>query len=499
MIEAYKSFLQSSDLVKYIEWIQAIQNDDLAGFLTHFNPDDNPIQELFDPIEVVSAYHADRIFNHLLTHEDYSHFYTPFNLSILQVFAIFKNETYLFKALSKWTYDDDDLMALYDYIIQYSTVSFFKKVYGQYPLHEEEAMIDLLRLSLDNEPIFYYLKSSELFKTYLLDDDVIYDICSYFPQYLKDIESIQDVSFLEETDVMKRMVVFKNEDDFTNTLDFILNRHFDINAYDGTGLAPVHQAIRHAEHIKYLDLLSARGAIFAQKTEKGFPSSHQLYLRDARFILEASHLIDFDQLGPYEKTLADLDDQDEQEKPRLETVLQYTCMALNISDIELYEYSQDDLVTLINHHGLVTFKPSITLIEFETVSMKEAFIERMHDAYFEMIESDQLFDIFQSKFNHEPDKTLQLLIEFDALEDLEEDLSRFALNQQTSFVISSEGYEINQLAHVEWVFSAQEKPFKRAVVYSTLLDIYLLHRFMHIPIENIVYQPIKSGKKHYLN
>lgn len=499
MIEAYKSFIQSSDLVQYIEWIKAIQNDDLGDFLTHFNPSDNPIHELFDPIEVVAAYGADRIFNHLLMHEDYSHFYTPFNLSILQVFAIFKNEKYLFKALSKWSYDDDDLIALFDYIIQYGSLSFFKKVFIKYPLKEEDALIDLLRLSLDNEAIFYYLKSLEQVMPYLTDNDFVYDICSYFPQYLSEINDIEDVSFLEDTDCIKKIAYFDNDEAFINVLDYLVKRNFDINTHDSSGLTPAHQLLRHAVKIKYLDILAARGAIFAKKTKALFPSSHQLYLRDARFILEASHLIDFDQVGPYKKTLADLDIQDELENPPLESTIQYACMALNVSDEELFEYTIEDIDSLILHHGLETFKPSITLIEFESISLKEAFLERMIDGPFEVIESDQLSEIFQSKFNHDPDKTLQCLIDFEALEEYEEDLSRFALNHQTSFVMSSEGYEINQLAQLEWVFSHFEKPYKRAVVYSTLLDVYLLHHYMQVPYENIVYQPIKTGKKHYLN
>jgi len=499
MIDAYKSFIQSSDLAQYIDWIRAIQNDDLGDFLTHFNPSDNPIHELFDPIEVVTAYQADRIFNYLLAHEDYSHFYTPFNLSILQVFAIFKNESYLFKALSKWTYDDDDLMALYDYIVQYSSLSLFKKVFSNYPLKEEDALIDLFRLSFDNEPIFFYLKTLTPFQSYITHPDVIYDICGFFPQHLELIQDTHDVSFLKETDVLKRLFQYENDEDFLSVLDFMLQRNVDINAYDDSGLTAAHQGLRHAKKIKHLDYLSSRGANFSLKTKASFPSSHQLYLRDARFILEASHLIDFDQVGPYHKTLSDLDEQDEFETLPLETTIQYVCMALNINDSTLYEYTQEDIESLIDYHDLEVFKPSITLIEFETVSIKEAFMERMMDAAFEWVESYQLYDIFQSRFNHDPEKTLQLFIDFEALEDYEEELSRFASNYQTKLIISSEGYEINQIAHIEWVFSHPDQPFKRAVVYSTLLDVYVLNQFYHVPYENIVYQPIKTGKKHYLN
>lgn len=499
MIEAYKSFIQSSDLAQYIDWIKAIQNDDLGDFLTHFNPSDNPIQELFDPIEVVTAYQADRIFNHLLIHEDYSHFYTPFNLSILQVFAIFKNESYLFSALSQWAFDDDDLLALYDYIIQYGSASLFKKVYASYPLKDEDAKIDLFRISLDNESVFFYLKKLGDYQAYLTHQDFIYDIVGYFPQYLDLIKDVDDVSFLLDTDVFKHVFSFENEEEFYQSMDYMLKRNIDINACDAFGLCITHNGLRHAKKIKYLDYLSSRGAKFTQKTKEGFPSSHQLYLRDARFILESSHLIDFGQVGPFNKTLTDLDDQDEKEALPLETSIEYVCMALNVNTETLYEYNHEELESLLNHHNLSSFKPSITLIEFESIAFKEAFEKRMSDAPFEMIESDQLAEIFQTKFNHDKDLTLQLFIDFEELEAYEEEFSRFVFHNQTKLIISSEGYEINQLAHIEWVFSSNEQPYKRAVVYSTLLDVYMLHQYFKIPFENIVYQPIKTGKKHYLS
>jgi len=66
-------------------------------------------------------------------------------------------------------------------------------------------------------------------------------------------------------------------------------------------------------------------------------------------------------------------------------------------------------------------------------------------------------------------------------------------------VISSEGYEINQMAQVEWRMTPKQPLQQKAVVYSHLVDVYYLHMYYQIALEDITYDPHLTQPKRYLS
>ncbi len=498
MLDSYKSFITSQDLLHYVEWIQAVRNDDLTAFLNSFDPSDNPVGELFDPLEVVIAYGAQTIFEYFLMHENYSHYYTPFNLSILTVCAIFKQDEFLHRMLREWTFNDDDLIALYDYMIQYGSLAHFKEIYQQFPV-QEEAHLDLLRLSLDHESIFYFLKAKTDFDTLIMHPDFIYDVVAYFPQYLSVIEKAKDLSFLKETDAFTRIFEFDRFSDFKRTLDFCLKRNIDVDLEDDYGFKLIHIALRHAVDAKYVEYLVASGAKPEGKTSLGYPVAHQLMLRDARFTLEVSHLIDFDAEDATGRTLHDYDQIDHSESFHDEDVIAMIKLVFNLDEKAIYELDVEEFYQLAKAHGLKLFTPYITLAEFETMALKDAFTQRLYDTGLDALDTDQLAQVFQSKFNHDTDKTIQIMRPIDMLDEAYEGFQKFADEHETTFKLASEGYEINQLAQIEYTFHPHQPVHKKAVVYSHLVDVYFIHMFYNIPLNQIEYNPLISKNKRFLS
>lgn len=498
VLESYKSFITSQDLLHYVEWIQAVRNDDLTAFLSAYDPSDNPVGELFDPLEVVIAYGANTIFDYFLLHENYSHYYTPFNLSILTVCAIFKQDEFLHRMLAEWTFNDDDLIALYDYIIQYGSLSHFKEIYQQFPI-QEDAHLDLLRLSLDHESIFYFLKAHTNYQTLIMHPDFIYDVVAFFPQFLSVIEAAEDLSFLSETDAFIRIFEFERFSDFKRTLDFCLKRGITAQSADDYGLKLIHLALRHAHEAKYVEYLVASGADTKALTTLGYPAAHQLILRDARFTLEVSHLIDFDQTDAAGKTLNDYDRIDYSEAFHEEDVIAMIRMIFNLDEKAIYELDVEEFYALSKLHGLKLFTPYITLAEFETIALKDAFTQRLYDTGLDAIDTEGLAQVFQTKFNHDTDKTIQIMSPIDLLDEYHAMFQSFADANNATFKLASEGYEINQLAQIEYTFKPHKPLEKRAVVYSHLVDVYFIHMFYDIPFDHIDYDPLISKNKRFLS
>jgi hypothetical protein len=498
VLEAYKSFIKSDDLAYFLAWVSAIREDDLTRFLAHYDRNENPIDELFDVIEVVIAYEAKTIFQYFLDHEDYSHFYTPFNLSLLSVCAVFEQEDFLHMALAQWSFDDDDLLSLYDYVIQYESLDFFKRLLLNFPV-TEEAELELLRMSLDQESMFYVLKNEPQYQQYLLDPHLVYDIVAYFPQYLNVIDKAKDLGFLTESDAFIRIMKFNRYSDFKRTIDFILKRGLAINSMDDFGFSLLHLALRHSNEAKYVEYLVALGADTNAKTSLGYAPAHQLMLRSARFTLEVSHLIDFGQKDKDKLTLHDYDLIDRRTTLNFEDMMRYNKVIFNLDVADFYELDEEEFYELSFTHGVQLFQPYMTLIEFETVAMKEAFIQRAYDFPFEMMDTEQLAFVFQTKFNHDQERTLQLMIDLVDVKTYFPLFQAFSDELETPVVISSEGYEINQMAQVEWRMTPKQPLQQKAVVYSHLVDVYYLHMYYKIALEDITYDPHLTQPKRYLS
>lgn len=498
MLEAYKSFIKSDDLAYFLAWVSAIREDDLTAFLAHYKADENPIDELFDVIEVVIAYEATSIFNYLLDHEDYSHFYTPFNLSLLSVCAVFEQEDFLHLALSQWSFDDDDLLSLYDYVIQYDSLDFFKRLILNFPV-SVDAELELIRMSLDHESMFYVLKNDPTYTPYLLNEHLIYDIVAYFPNYLNVIEDAIDLAFLAESDAFIRIMKFNRYTDFKRTIDFILKRGISVNDQDEFGFSLLHLALRHAKEARYVEYLVALGADLKALTSLGMPSAHQLLLRNARFTLEISHLIDFNQKDSEKLTLHDYDLIDRRTHLNIEDIMRYVKVVFNLDPEEFYELDEEEFYDLSHTHGVALYQPYMTLIEFESEAMKEAFIQRSYDFPFEMHDTEQLAMVFHGKFNHDESKTLQLMVDMIDIPASTELIQAFVDDVESPVVISSEGYEINQMAQVEWQLKPKQSSSQKAVVYSHLVDVYYLHMYYKIELEDISYDPHLSHPKRYLS
>ncbi len=498
MYDAYKAFLLSDDLVLWIDWVKAIEEDDLSKFLMIYDANDSPFNDVFDPIEVVIAYNAQTIYDYFLKHEDYSHFYNRMDFSLLIIFAVFDRHDFLQKALNVWSFDDEDRLWFYQYCFENKDDAYIKTWFKRIPVKEEN-LYSFLKLSLIKPNLFREFITSSKFSKALYHEELIYEIISFHPALLDTIQEYRNVSSLLETDAMHHVFQTPKEEDFIKIFDFLLARGLDVNAVDAFGLPLIHLALRHASLATYVDYLLKCGASLNVKTLLGYPSAHQLMMRDAGFTLEVSHSLDLSTPDHYGLTLADYDAMELIQPFVFQDILKLLECVFNLEPLALEELDEDEFFDLASIHRVSLFTPYLTVMEFENKALKDLFIQQIETFDFDFYDTDNLSEMFQSKFNHVAEHTIQILVDIADIDPYLEELKAFSARTSSKLILSSEGYEINQTAQLLVNILPNGTVEKRATIHSHLIDVYFIHKYYFIPLEGIEYAPLSSRNKRYLH
>ena len=498
MVDAYKAFLLSDDLIDWVPWLKAVQDDNLAQFLLQFEEDDNPLNGIIDPIEIIIAHKATTIFKYFLEHTNYDHYYNQLDYSLLMLLAVFEAEEYIEWVEQHWQFDDDARFSFFDYVIQSKDARTAEQWFLKLSV-TEAALPDLLKLSMVN-PVVYrrLIKKNRYFKLLSLED-VQFHLITQYPSLLDTLEHLIDMRPLLERGAFNHVVSFHDEEEFKTTLDFLLKRGWHLNDTDAYGIPLIHAALRHAAHAHYIDILLERGASIHEKTAHGYPSAHQLLLRDATFTLEVSHLVDLSETDVLGLQLRDYDVMDQKSSFSYPDILLMLQAVYNLDAQALEELDEDEFYDLASYHDVLLFTPYLTVIECATAELKEALVEAMQDFDFDFYDAYNLKHVFQTRFNHDAENTLQINLDIADIDPYLDTLIAFAKQTQAPLVISSEGYEINQTAQLFLTVDPSGKVTKKATIHSHMLDIYFIHRYYGIPLEGIEYVPMSHENKRFLH
>ncbi len=497
MYDSYKSFLISEELFDWLQWVHSVSSDDLDAFLRLYDPSEDTL--MFDPIEFAIAYDAGRIFSFLIETYDYSDFYNQVDFSLLILNLMFEREHFLLMSLDAFHFSREQMLEMYEYMILYKDGEYFKQFYENYPLHPSDHK-ELLRLSLNNYEVFHYLISLESHEALLKDYSIVYDIVSFHPSLLGVIEGTESLDAYKDTDLFMNVLKLETLESFKRSLTFLLERGWHLDETNAYGLTMYHLALRFAADSRYVDVLIEHGADVNKKTSLGYPCAHQLLLRDASFTLELGDYIDFTQKDPHGLTLQDYDALVRKSNVNYFDVLSIVKVVLNMEESDFYELSEDEFYHIAQVQGIDIFMPFVTLLKTESPRIKEAFVHTLGSDSINAHDVRALTDMFPGKFDIDVNKTLQLDLDFwDINESTLEQLRSFALDHTTHLTIESEEEHMNDRGQVVFEIYPSGKVEKRAVVYSHLVDVYYLHFYYEIPLENIMYNPTAKQPQRYLN
>ncbi len=497
MYESYINFLLSDELFDWVPWAQAVKNDNLDNFLKHFDVEEDPM--IFDPIELAIAYDSERIFSYLIETYDYSEFFNQIDLSILILLLMFEREHFLLLSLESYTFSHQQMLSMYEYMMSHKSVDYFKQFYALYPLHPSMHK-EMLKLALINTDVFDYLIDEAKMHPLLKDESLQYDIVSDYPEFLNRLDFIEDVSHFIDTDLLNNVVKQAHFKDFITTMRFLLNRGFDLNQENTYGLTPFHIALRHAKDPNYIKWMVEQGANPEHKTSMGYPACHQLLFQDAKFTFELNETIAFNEQDAQGLTLQDYDRIIRKTTLNYVDIMSVVRLLLNMDESYFYELSEEEFYHMAFHQGIEVFMPYVTLLSFESPQDKESYlrINAHHPA--QVYDIMALKDMFPGKINHDYQKTLQLEKDFvDIEDDLLEHFKQFAIDHETTLLIESEDDTLNKRGKITYVFDAQGRMQKQAIVKSHLLDVYYLHFYYDIPLANITYEPSLKNAQRFLN
>ncbi len=163
MINQYKDFFLSEEMIEITPYAKSIIDDDLESFVQIFESyTDKDL--MIDPIEICAAYNSARVFDYLINTYDYSDYFNPFRLTLPMVLIIFEREELLIEALDKIPFSVNQFLMMYEYMIQTKDLDYFKQFYDAYGLDSKERK-ELLKIALDNEDVFAYLIRQKAFKS----------------------------------------------------------------------------------------------------------------------------------------------------------------------------------------------------------------------------------------------------------------------------------------------------------------------------------------------
>ena len=497
MIKQYKDFFLSEEMIEITPYAKSIIDDDLESFVQIFEAYvDKDL--MIDPIEICAAYNSKTVFDYLVNTYDYSDYYNPFRLTLPMVLIIFEREDLLLEALDKIPFSTDQFLLMYEYMIQTKDLDYFKQFYDAFGIEAKERK-ELLKIALDNQDVFAYLIKQSTFKRFLKHEEVIYEIISYHQNMLEYIEPIKDLSQHFDNDDLINVLKIDDEDLFRKTVDFLVKRNIDLNAYNEFGLTFFHEALRHAKYASYIYYLFDQGANPFFKTTRGYPSSHQLLFRPSDFTLELSRIIDFDAQDLLGLKLKDYDTLQQKSSLKLLDILLVVKLILNMDESAVYELDRYEFYDLSSIHGIDPFEHSFSLLVFENPHIKERFTYEL-GYKFDTESVDMLRDTLKEVFLYDDELTLELLHDvFDEEASLQEDLIAFAKANNTTVKLTTDHVEINKTGHVEINFLPDGTIEKHASVNSHFIDVYYIYKYYDIPLENIVFTPTISKNQRFLS
>ncbi len=497
MIEQYKQFFLSDELTEITPYAQAIIDDDVETFVRVFEPYADK-ELMIDPIEIAAAYHSAAIFDYLVKTYDYSDYHNPFRLTLPVVLMVFERESMLVDALDAIPFGPQQMLAMYEHMVEHKDVEYFKQFYKAYGIDKKHRR-DLLKISLSNEAVFDYLVKLNPFKKHLKHESIVYEIIAYHQHLLPYIEFIEDLSEHFEIDAFVPVLKLEDSALFERTIDFLLERKLDLNTHNEFGLTFFHEALRHAVNPEYVFYLHEKGGNPFFRTDRGYPSAHQLLFQAANFCLELSRIIDFDAEDYFGLTLSDYDAHQRKTDLQLLDVLLVVKLVLNMDESAIYELDNAEFYDLAGIHGIDLFLNAYSVIAFENASFRERFQFEM-GGDIEVDDVTPLKDTLGEAFPFDVESSLELINDLIALEDDDfEALARFARENQTRLVITTDGADVNKIGHVEIIIESDGTITKHATVHTNYLDVYYLHQYYDVPFENITYIPPVSKGQRFLS
>ncbi len=494
MYKDYKEFFYTEELIELVPYAESVKNDDVEAFAQAYEPYADQTL-LIDPIEIAIAHNSVKIIDYLLDSYDYASYSNPFGLVLPVILMVFDRDSLLVDILDTVVFDHEHYLFMYEHMMVSKDKDYFIQffdLYGIDPSLEE----DLLIAALSHQTIFDYLRTKPAFKKQLKRDAVIYEIINFHPTMLSTIKSVKNLDSLFSADAFIPVLRLEDEALFKETIDFIINRGVSLNHLDAYGLSYFHEALRHAASPSYIDYLVDKGADITKNTSRGYAPSHQLLFRDAAFTLELSKLIDFSAKDYFGMTLKDYDHLQRKRTLSLLDILLVVKLAFNMDESAIYELSQDEFFDLADKHGVRLFINAFNVIIFENSYLKEQF-EYQETPNVPAQDTGALQDTLEDAFIYDYDHTLELMLDYfdEENEDIEQVLQAFAKDNNTTLKVNTDTYEVNKVGHVDVTVLKDGSVERYATIHSNYLDVYYIHRYYGVPLENITYAP-KATKKH---
>ena len=498
MHDSYIDFIYSDEILDWIEWAKAIRNHDLNQFIKLYNHQDESSETLFDPIELAIAYDSETIFDHLIEHYDYTNFTNTLDMTLLEIILVFSREQFLISALDRFTFSDEHLFRMYEYVITYKDSDDFKQLHSRYGVGEGYTKWLFLKALEDKETLEYLISIHG--EDWLYDYDVVYDLVTLHPDLLELIDDIASLDDYMDTDFFSKIVTLEKLDDIVKVTTFLLNHGWDLNRYNRFGLTPMHMALRHAKNADVIYALKDLGGDLNIPTSLGYKTSHQLLLREAEFTLDLSEIIDFKAKDVFGLTLQDYDEMQREKDLKTENVISIVRVVTNMEENTLYELNEDEFYNLMFMSGIGIFFPYLTMI---TTPSKQISTILMHELTTLGIDTGDIRafkDMFADDFKQDVQTTLALGMEFHQLtDDFLDTLKEFARYHDTKIAIESEANQVNRMGEITIVINKDGSIEKHAIINTNLLDVFYITRYYGVAIENVQYAPIFNKSQRFLN
>ncbi|MFW6298087.1 MAG: ankyrin repeat domain-containing protein [Bacillota bacterium] len=456
-------------------------------------------ETLFDPIELAVAYDSEAIFTYLLDTYDYTDFINTIDLSLLVILLIFGREQFLISTLETLRFSDEHLYMMYDYVVTYRDADDFIALYKKHPIALGYLKWLFIRALEDSDVLDFLIEWHG--DDFLFDYDVMYELLSYHPELLSYVEDVGSVDDYMDTDLFKNIVSLGNPEGVKQVITFLLDHGWDLNRRNRFGLTPVHIALRHAASPRTLHDLFELGGDFNLETSLGYKAAHQLILRDAEFTLELADLIDFSEKDAHGLTLQDYDIMQRGETAlSIVDVVSVVKLIANLEEFELYNLSEDDFYSLLYMDGVEIFSPYLTMVSLEDAMTRDTLMHELEASGYDVGDINAFKDMFEGNLEQDPQKTLGLGLEFHQVDEtLTGFLQDFAKTHGVKLTLESESYAINRMGKIAYHFDKNGNLVKEATIHTTLVDVFYVHRFYGIDLENIEYVPVFKKSQRFLN
>ena len=498
MHESYIEFIYSDEILDWIDWAKAIRNHDLDQFIKLYEASDEASTPMFAPIELAIAYDAQNVFDYLIDHYDYTNFMNTLDMTLPEIILVFSREQFLISALDHFTFSDEYLFKMYEYIITYKDSDDFKQLYTRYGLSEEYLKWVFLKALEDRETLEYLVSIHG--DEWLFDYDVVYDLITGHTELLDMIEALGSLDDYMDTDFFSKILKKEKHDNVVKTIMFLLDRGWDLNKHNRFGLTSMHTALRHALKADTIYALKDLGGDLTIPTSLGYPSAHQLLLREAEFTLDFSEIIDFNAIDGFGLTLQDYDEMQRESLLKTENVISIVRVVTNMEETTLYELNEDEFYNLMFMSGIEMFFPYLTMVSTPSKQISDMLMHEMTSSGIDVGDISAFKDMFGEDFKQDVQTTLALGVEFHQINAaLVTMLKDFAKYHDTELRLESESNQINRMGEITYTFTKQGSLDKHAIINTTLLDVFYINHYYDVPLKNIEYAPIFNKSQRFLN